>query len=181
MPTLSMRLICAAVLATALPLTATACGGGSGPKGDTIVIGTKFDQPGLGLKKPDGTMSGFDVDVAKYVARELGYSDDKIEWKESPSAQRETLIDSDQVAYIVATYSITDARKEKVDFAGPYLLTGQSLLAAAGNNQITGPESLENNKKLCSVSDPRPPSASRTSTRVSNCSSTTPTPRASRP
>ena len=39
-----------------------------GGGGDTIVIGTKFDQPGLGLKNPDGTMSGFDVDVATYVA-----------------------------------------------------------------------------------------------------------------
>jgi glutamate transport system substrate-binding protein len=56
----------------------------------------------------------------------------------------------------VATYSITDARKEKVDFAGPYLITGQSLLVAAGNTEITGPESLENNKKLCSVSGSTP-------------------------
>ena len=39
-----------------------------------IVIGTKFDQPGLGLKNPDGTMSGFDVDVATYVAGQLGYT-----------------------------------------------------------------------------------------------------------
>jgi glutamate transport system substrate-binding protein len=156
MGALSLRLIGAAVVTAVLPLTATACGGGSGPTGDTIVIGTKFDQPGLGLKKPDGTMSGFDVDVAKYVAKELGYSEDQIEWKESPSAQRETLISSDQVAYIVATYSITDARKEKVDFAGPYLITGQSLLVAADDDEITGPESLENNKKLCSVSGSTP-------------------------
>lgn len=155
MPVLPLRLIGVAVLAAALPLTATACGGG-GPKGDTIVIGTKFDQPGLGLKKPDGTMSGFDVDVAKYVAKELGYPEDKIEWKESPSAQRENLIDSDQVSYIVATYSITDARKEKVDFAGPYLITGQSLLVSADNDEITGPESLADNKKLCSVSGSTP-------------------------
>jgi glutamate transport system substrate-binding protein len=155
MPVLPMRLIGVAVLAVALPLTATACGGGE-PKGDTIVIGTKFDQPGLGLKKPDGTMSGFDVDVAKYVAKELGYPEDQIEWKESPSAQRENLIDSDQVSYIVATYSITDARKEKVDFAGPYLITGQSLLVAADNDEITGPESLADNKKLCSVSGSTP-------------------------
>ncbi len=57
------------------PSSATACGGGGGGGGgggDTIVIGTKFDQPGLGLKNPDGTMSGFDVDVAKYVAKQLG-------------------------------------------------------------------------------------------------------------
>ena len=106
MPSLSLpslgRLAASAILAVALPSAATACGGGGGGD-DKIVIGTKFDQPGLGLKNPDGTMSGFDVDVAKYVAKELGYNEDKIEWKESPSSQRETLIQNDQVSYIVAT------------------------------------------------------------------------------
>ena len=73
MPSLKVRVAAAVALAIALPLSATACGGGDGGGGgDTIVIGTKFDQPGLGLKNPDGTMSGFDVDVAKYVAKELG-------------------------------------------------------------------------------------------------------------
>ena len=118
---------------------------------DRITVGVKFDQPGLGLRNPDGTVSGFDVDVAKYVAKQLGFNEDRIEWKESPSGQRETLIQNDQVKYIVATYSITDARKEKVDFAGPYLITGQSLLVRADNMDITGVESLQNNKKLCSV------------------------------
>jgi glutamate transport system substrate-binding protein len=150
-----IRIAAAIALAAALPLAA--CGGGdSGGGGETIVIGTKFDQPGLGLKNPDGTMSGFDVDVAKYVAEQLGYSEDKIEWKESPSAQRETLIQNDQVEFIAATYSITDARKEKISFAGPYLVTGQSLLVKADNNDITGKDSLANNKKLCSVSGSTP-------------------------
>ena len=160
MPAFSVRLLGAAVLAAALPLTVTACGGGGagggGEKGNTIVVGTKFDQPGLGLRNPDGSMSGFDVDVAKFVAKELGYTEDQIEWKESPSGQRENLIANDQVSYIVATYSITDARKEKVDFAGPYLITGQSLLVRADTTDITGAESLANNKKLCSVSGSTP-------------------------
>jgi glutamate transport system substrate-binding protein len=150
-----IHIAAAIALAAALPLAA--CGGGdSGGGGENIVIGTKFDQPGLGLKNPDGTMSGFDVDVAKYVAKELGYAEDKIEWKESPSAQRETLIQNDQVEFIAATYSITDARKEKISFAGPYLVTGQSLLVKADNNDITGKDSLANNKKLCSVSGSTP-------------------------
>lgn len=151
------RIIGTVMLAIALPLSATACGGGSdSTAGGKIVIGTKFDQPGLGVKNPDGSMSGFDVDVARYVAKELGYPEDKIEWKESPSAQRETLIGNDQVKFIVATYSITDARKQKVDFAGPYLLTGQSLLVKSDNTDITGAESLQDNKKLCSVSGSTP-------------------------
>ena len=160
MPSISMRVIGAAALAIALPFALSACGGGGdsggGGGGDTIVIGTKFDQPGLGLKNPDGTMSGFDVDVATYVANELGFPADKIEWKEAPSAQRETLIQNDQVKFIAATYSITDSRKEKIDFAGPYLITGQSLLVRADNTDITGAASLENNKKLCSVSGSTP-------------------------
>ena len=155
MSSMKVRVVGAIALAIALPFAATACGGGGGG-GDTIVIGTKFDQPGLGLKNPDGTMSGFDVDVAKYVAKQLGYAEDKIEWKESPSGQRETLIQNDQVKFIAATYSITDTRKQKVDFAGPYLITGQSLLVKADNTDITGPESLQNNKKLCSVSGSTP-------------------------
>lgn len=158
---LSKRVLGVLALTAALPFAATACGGGDGGGGgggggDTIVIGTKFDQPGLGMKNPDGTMSGFDVDVATYVAGELGYAPDKIEWKESPSAQRETLIQNGQVTFIAATYSITDARKEKVAFAGPYLITGQSLLVREDNTDITGKASLENNKILCSVSGSTP-------------------------
>src|SRR6476469_8506493 len=156
MSSFSLRVAGAVALAIAVPLSVVACGGGGGSDDGKIVIGTKFDQPGLGLKNPDGTMSGFDVDVATYVAKELGFAPDKIEWKESPSAQRETLIQNDQVKFIAATYSITDARKEKVSFAGPYLVTGQSLLVKADNTDITGKDSLANNKKLCSVSGSTP-------------------------
>ncbi|MGB2923017.1 MAG: glutamate ABC transporter substrate-binding protein [Mycobacterium sp.] len=152
---LSKRVIGAVALAVALPLAATACGGGGGDS-DSIVVGTKFDQPGLGMQNPDGTMSGFDVDVATYVAGELGYTPEQIEWKEAPSAQRENLIQNGQVDFIAATYSITDSRKEKVAFAGPYLITGQSLLVRSDNNDITGAASLENNKILCSVSGSTP-------------------------
>lgn len=146
------KAILAAASALALAATLTACGGGSaagGPPGGggKVVIGVKFDQPGLGLKEGD-TNTGFDVEVARYVADKLGYTE--VEFKESPSAQRETLIESEQVKMIFATYSITDARKEKISFAGPYFLAGQDLLVAAGNTDITGPDSLAG-KRLCSV------------------------------
>lgn len=143
----------AAVLA--LALTATACGSddkddASGSGGKKITIGIKIDQPGLGLKTPDGKFTGFDVDVATYVAKELGYDAKNIEFKETKSADRETAISRGDVKFIVASYSINDERLQKVDFAGPYLLAHQDILIRADDNSIKSPEDL-NNKKLCSV------------------------------
>ncbi|MET7684158.1 glutamate ABC transporter substrate-binding protein [Streptomyces sp. NPDC005423] len=146
-----------AVAATALVLsvTATACGGGgkdssgSGSGGGKIKIGIKFDQPGLGLKQPNGTYAGFDVDVATYVAGKLGYKPGQIEWVETKSADRENALARGDVKFIAATYSITDERKQKVDFAGPYLLAHQDLLVKKDSTISKGTDL--NGKKLCSV------------------------------
>ncbi|MER8067709.1 glutamate ABC transporter substrate-binding protein [Streptomyces sp. NPDC094034] len=146
----------AAAAVVVLSLTATACGGDSSDSaggdggGDKITIGIKFDQPGLGLKKPDGTFAGFDVDVATYVAKELGYDAKNIEWKQAPSAERENLISNGDVKFVAASYTINDERKKKVDFAGPYFLAHQDLLVRADDSSITKAEDL-NSKKLCSV------------------------------
>jgi len=142
----------AAVIAVVMTLLVAGCGSND----HKITIGVKFDQPGLSLRKPDGSLSGFDVSVAQYVAQQLGYKPDEIEWKEAPSGQRETLIQNEQVDYIVGSYSITNDRKKKVSFAGPYFQTGQALLVRAEDTDIAGPQSLENNKKLCSVAGSTP-------------------------
>ncbi|WP_433203368.1 glutamate ABC transporter substrate-binding protein [Nocardia sp. CA-107356] len=156
----SLRLGIGAV-ALMLAATTAACGGGSdktaldNAKDGKLTVGIKFDQPGLGLRNKDGSYSGFDVEVAKYVAGKLGVKPENITFKESPSGQRETLIENGQVDYIVATYSINDARKQKVDFAGPYYVAGQSLLVKADNNGINGPDDLKG-KKVCSVKGSTP-------------------------
>ena len=98
--------ILAAAAGAALVLTMAACGGDGGGAGgesggDTISIGVKEDQPGLGLREGN-TRSGFDVEAAKYVAKELGFAEDKIKFVASPSAQRENLISSGQVQLIFA-------------------------------------------------------------------------------
>jgi glutamate transport system substrate-binding protein len=148
--------------ALAIAAVATGCGGGSNKTATQhaadgkLTIGIKFDQPGLGLRNKDGSFSGLDVDVATYVAGKLGVQPQGITFKESPSAQRETLIQNGQVDLVVASYSITNSRKEKVDFAGPYYIAGQDLLVRANNTDITGPESLKGGKKLCSVKGSTP-------------------------
>ncbi|MCM6774187.1 glutamate ABC transporter substrate-binding protein [Nocardia sp. CDC159] len=147
--------------ALAIAAVASGCGGGGSKTAaqnaadGKLTVGIKYDQPGLGLRNKDGSFSGFDVDVATYVAGKLGVKPENITWKEAPTAQRETLIQNGQVDYVVGTYSITDQRKEKVDFAGPYYVAGQDLLVRADNTDITGPDALKG-KKVCSVKGSTP-------------------------
>ncbi|MFF9127622.1 glutamate ABC transporter substrate-binding protein [Streptomyces sp. NPDC014889] len=150
------KVTAASAVVLALALSATACSsndkkdeGSSGGGKKKIAVGIKYDQPGLGQKTPQG-YSGFDVDVAKYIAKKLGYDENQIEWKESKSADRETMLQRGDVDFITATYSITPEREQKVDFAGPYLLAHQDVLIRADDNSIKSPADL-NSKKLCSV------------------------------
>ncbi|WP_448609604.1 glutamate ABC transporter substrate-binding protein [Geodermatophilus sp. URMC 60] len=122
----------------------------------TITVGTKFDQPGFGLANPQGVPEGFDVEVAKIVAGELGIAPEEIEWKETVSANRESFIQNGDVDIVVATYTINDARKQLIDFAGPYYEAGQDIMVATGNPlAIEGPDDLAG-KRVCSVEGSTP-------------------------
>ena len=122
----------------------------------SITIGTKFDQPGFGLANPQGVPEGFDVEVAKIVAGGLGIAPQDIEWKETVSANRESFIQNGDVDIVVATYTINDARKQLIDFAGPYYVAGQDIMVATGNPLgIEGPDDLAG-KRVCSVEGSTP-------------------------
>jgi glutamate transport system substrate-binding protein len=121
----------------------------------TITVGTKFDQPLFGLVGPSGVPEGFDVEIAKIIASELGISEDNIEWTETVSANREPFIENGQVDIVVATYTINDKRKEVVSFAGPYYMAGQSILVLADNDDIESEEDLVG-QPVCSVTGSTP-------------------------
>ena len=170
---------CSLALAATLSLTLTACGGGDDGEDtaapvDTeasfeagsrmaelneagkLTVGTKFDQPLFGLKGLSGEPEGFDVEIAKIIAGELGIEEDGIEFVEAVSANREPFLEQGRVDMVVATYTMNDKRDMVVDFAGPYFQAGQDILVAKGNPKgIEGPEGLKGNK-TCSVSGSTP-------------------------
>ena len=122
-----------------------------------IKVGTKYDQPGFGLKGLDGKPAGFDVEIAKIIAAKLGLTADQIEWSESPSAVREQVIEQGTVDIVVATYTINDTRKQRISFAGPYYEAGQTIMVRNNESDITGPDSFKTtNKKVCSVTNSTP-------------------------
>jgi len=120
-----------------------------------ITIGTKFDQPLFGLVGPSGDPEGFDVEIGKIIADELGIPEDKITWTETVSANREPFIESGQVDLVVATYTINDERKKVISFAGPYYMAGQSILVLADNEDITSEDDLVG-QPVCSVTGSTP-------------------------
>ena len=128
------------------PSPATVSGAATDGK---LTIGIAFDQPGLSLKTGDG-YSGFDIDTATYVAAALGVPAANITWKRADGDERQQLLMSGGADLIVTTFSITEDRKQQVDFAGPYFEAHQDLLVRRNETEITSPETL-NGKRLCSV------------------------------
>lgn len=123
---------------------------------DGVVVGVKEDQPGLGyLDVTTGERTGFDIDIARWIAASLGFDEDKIEFKPIASANREQAITNGDIDYYVGTYSITDKRKELIDFAGPYFITGQGLLVGADTEGVETLEDL-NGKTVCSATGSTP-------------------------
>lgn len=180
-----LRTLAAGVAVLALALGAcgeseTDLGGGGGTSGDAyevvanpsfpagstmerlktagkVKIGVKYDQPGIGNKNPStGQPEGLDIEIGKIVAGQLGLKPDQIEWVETVSKNREPFIQNGSVDLVIASYSITDKRKQVVSFAGPYYVTGQDLLIRKEDaSTITGPESLAG-KTVCSVTGSTP-------------------------
>ncbi|EHR59817.1 glutamate ABC transporter substrate-binding protein [Saccharomonospora cyanea] len=112
---------------------------------ESLTIGIRFDQPGLSERTIDGRLVGFDADVARFVAAELGVAEENIVWRETIPSAREDALRSGAVDLVVAAYSITDERSREVTFAGPYFETGQGLLVrrtSADPADISGPDSL---------------------------------------
>ena len=117
-----------------------------------IKIGVKIDQPGISALEPGSKAPvGFDDDMGKIIAGQLGIAEDGIEWVETVSDNRESFLKDGTVDLVIASYSITDDRRKVVGQAGPYYLTGQQLLVRTEDaEKIAGPDDLKN-VKVCSV------------------------------
>lgn len=114
---------------------------------ETLVIGVRSDLPGLGLRTADGRFEGFDVDVATYVAGKLGA---KTRFVPALAADREKLLLSGQADLVLATFSITQERKTRVAFAGPYHLSYQDILVRDGTSDIANVRDLKG-RRICEV------------------------------
>lgn len=122
------------------------------------IIGVKEDQPNLGyLDVTTGERSGFDIEIARWIAASLGFSEDDITYEPIASANREQALVNGDIDYYVGTYSITDSRKEQIDFAGPYFVTGQGFLVASDSDMTEVSDVSDfNGMTVCSATGSTP-------------------------
>ncbi|MBQ6233408.1 MAG: glutamate ABC transporter substrate-binding protein [Clostridia bacterium] len=94
------------------------------------------------LDETDNGIRGFDAGLYQLLARYILGDESKYELTQVTSSTRESVLTSDQVDAVFATYSITPSRQEVISFAGPYYTSQQAVLVKFGNTEITGIDSL---------------------------------------
>lgn len=116
-----------------------------------LIWGVKFDQPLMGLRNPiNGQIEGFDAEMGRLIALRIFGSDDPshLQFVETISANREQYLNSGKIDMLAATYTINDARKKIVDFAGPHYVAGQDIMTKKNDTSINGLSDLAG-KKVC--------------------------------
>lgn len=83
-----------------------------------IKVGVFSDKAPFGSVNSEGEYEGYDIEYAKRIADDLGV---EVEYVPVEAAARVEFVDTGKVDVILANFTVTDERKEKVDFANPYL------------------------------------------------------------
>lgn len=94
-----------------------------------LVAGVKTDFPPFGYVDASGKNLGFDVDVAHLFAKALFRDENQVELVAVTSGNRIPFLQSGKIDIIIATVTITDERRQVVEFSDPYFLSGSLLLA----------------------------------------------------
>jgi glutamate transport system substrate-binding protein len=112
-----------------------------------VVIGVKYDVPPFGFQNPEsGEVEGFDVELGKYIAEELGVEPEFIE---AITDNRIPFLQDGTADLILSTMTITTDRDAEIDFSRPYFIAHGRILVPDGSD-IAGIDDL-NGKKVCTA------------------------------
>lgn len=112
-----------------------------------IKIGVFSDKPPFGFVDANGKNQGFDVFIAKRFAKDLLGDESKVEFVLVEAASRVEFLQANKVDLILANFTVTDERKQKVDFANPYMKVALGVVSPNGA-PITSVEQLKGKKLI---------------------------------
>lgn len=112
-----------------------------------IIVGVKTDAPPFGFLDKDGKNIGFDIDLAKLIAKRLFGDENKVKFVPVTPSNRIMKLTSNEVDMIAATMSITLQRQYILDFSIPYYMAGQAIMVNR-DSKITSLMELKNKKVI---------------------------------
>ena len=112
-----------------------------------IVVGVKYDAKPFGYLNTKGEPVGFDIDLAKYIAKTLLGDENKVVFKQVTPSNRILALTSGQVDMVIATMTITPSRAQVIDFSVPYYVSGQAILVPK-NSDITSMSDLNGKRAI---------------------------------
>jgi glutamate transport system substrate-binding protein len=114
---------------------------------ETLVVGVRPDLPSLGFRRPDGAFEGFDIDVARYMARQLGAG---IRFVPVLAKDRIEVLRTGRADLVLATLSVTPDRKTQIAFAGPYYNSYQDVMVRSDEQGVDDVRDLKD-RRFCAV------------------------------
>ena len=113
----------------------------------TIRIGVFSDKAPFGYVDENGENQGFDVYIAKRFAKDLLGDESKVEFVLVDAASRVAYLETNKVDIIMANFTVTDERKEKVDFANPYMKVALGVVSPEAT-PITSEDQFKDKKLI---------------------------------
>lgn len=156
---MSLKTILKALTVVTITVSVVACSTGENTssqdtlanikKRDRIVIGVKTDYTPYAFIDANSQNTGLEIDIARYIAKEILGSDTKVEFVPVVASNRIQLLKQGKLDLVIATMTITDERKREIDFSEPYYAAGTGLLTRK-NSGISTWENLKG-KKVCGI------------------------------
>lgn len=116
-------------------------------KRGNIRIGVFSDKSPFGYVDSNGKNQGFDVYIAKRLAKDLLGDESKVKFVLVDAQSRVSYLQTNKVDIIMANFTVTDERKQKVDFTNPYMKVSLGIVSP-NNAQITSVEQLKGKKVI---------------------------------
>lgn len=115
-----------------------------------IIIGIKNDYKPFGFLGSDGKLQGFEIDLAKYIGKEITGSEEKIELVPVVASNRIELLNQGRIDIIVATLGRTEERAKVLDYGDNYYMLGEGAIVAPVNSKLKNRDKLKG-AKLCGM------------------------------
>lgn len=116
-------------------------------KSGKIKIGVFSDKNPFGYVDENGKVQGYDVYFAKRIAKDLLGSEDAVDFVYVEAASRVEYLKSAKVDITLANFTVTDERKEQVDFALPYMKVALGIVSPQ-KAEITDVNQLKGKKLI---------------------------------